>query len=104
MHNKALKSLVVSLFCFAFCAWAAGLVKPSADLESQVANAKNICSHAPSGSPARAACDKGLAEILAMDPYPEEGGAIAAAVLFGFAGLVAFVGVFTKDSSRYERF
>ena len=41
MHNKALKSLVVSLFCFAFCAWTAGLVKLSADVESLVANLKN---------------------------------------------------------------
>ena len=104
MHNKALKSLVVSLFCFAFCAWTAGLVKLSANLESQVANAKNICSKFTVGTQPPAICDKGLAETLALDPYPEEGGVIAAAVLFGFAGLVAFVGVFTKDSSRYERF
>ena len=40
------------------------------------------------------------------DHYAEEGALIAAAVLFGFAGLVAFVGVFRKDSSSpgYGRF
>ena len=42
MHNKALKSLVVSLFCFAFCAWTAGLVKPSANVESQLWPQRNI--------------------------------------------------------------
>ncbi len=104
MHNKALKSLVVSLFCFAFCAWTAGLVKLSANAESLIANLENKCSHA--ATPLQPTCDKGLAIALAMDPYPEEGGVIAAAVLFGFAGLVAFVGVFRKDSSSpgYGRF
>ena len=102
MHNKALKSLVVSLFCFAFCAWAAGLVKPSADVESQVANAKNMCSLVPVEQ--RDKCNTLAAG--AGGNYAEEGALIAAAVLFGFAGLVAFVGVFRKDSNSpgYGRF
>ena len=106
MHNKALKSLVVSLFCFAFCAWAAGLVKPSADVESNIAEAQKICSLPGTKPNCNAVMAASVIKAFGGNHYAEEGALIAAVVLFGFAGLVAFVGVFRKDSSSpgYGRF
>ena len=99
MHNKALKSLVVSLFCFAFCAWTAGLVKPSADVESNIAEAQKVCSLATNIPNCNASAAAAAIAKFGANYYAEEGALIAAAVLFGFAGLVAFVGVFRKDSN-----
>ena len=77
MYDDKLCNLVVSLFCFALCAWTAGMVKPGLDI------AKSLKGHpASDGGPDY------------DDAESEVGGYIAAAVLFGLAGAVSFVGVF----------
>jgi hypothetical protein len=76
MYDDKLCNLVVSLFCFALCAWTAGMVKPGLDM------AKALKGPATATSPGH------------DDEESEAGGYIAAAVLFGLAGAVSFVGVF----------
>ena len=78
MYDDKLCNLVVSLFCFALCAWTAGMVKPGLDMAKAL-----------KGHPASATGGPGH-----DDEESEAGGYIAAAVLFGLAGAVSFVGVF----------
>lgn len=82
MYDDKLCNLVVSLFCFALCAWTAGMVKPQLDLAKALKG--------PAGAAARTAADG----MDYDDEESEAGGYIAAAVLFGLAGAVSFVGVF----------
>jgi len=74
MYDDKLCNLVVSLFCFALCAWTAGMVKPGLDMAKAVGHGSPGADH--------------------DDEESEVGGYIAAAVLFGLAGAVSFVGVF----------
>ena len=77
---KNMSHLVVSLFCFAFCAWQASQVKTNLDMLK---------------------FSKGTGFSGLHTPEEEEdvvGGNIASSVLFGLAGAVAFSGMFVKQS------
>ena len=94
---KNMSHLVVSLFCFASCAWQAGQVKFNIDMMFHSGGA-TLCpehqencpsgprSHLPPGGRTKPEDE----DILA--------GNIASAVLFGFAGIVAFSCMFLKQS------
>ena len=80
---KNMSHLVVSLFCFAFCAWQAAQVKLNLDM---------LKAASPAGSGYQPGdYDKPEAEDAVA-------GNIAASVLFGLAGAVAFSGMFYKQS------
>ena len=79
MYDDKLCNLVVSLFCFALCAWTAGMVKPQLDLAKALKG--------PAGATAR-----GTTNLDYDDEESEAGGNMAAAVLFGRAGAVSVVG------------
>ena len=88
MYSEKVCSLVASLFCFALCAWQAGQVKLHLDMLK-------------AASPAGSGYDP--TNPLALDkPEAEDvvAGNIAASVLFGVAGALAFGGLFMSSKQK----
>jgi len=78
---KNMSHLVVSLFCFAFCAWQASQVKTNLDM---------LKFSKGTGFPGDIHTTEEEEDVVA--------GNIASSVLFGLAGAVAFSGMFYKQS------
>ena len=85
MYSEKVCSLVASLFCFALCAWQSGQVKLNLDM-LKAASPSTL--HPDPAHP-----DKSEAEDAVS-------GNIAAAVLFGIAGALAFGGLFMSSKQK----